>query len=102
VRAILDKVGLSGKEHKLPLALSGGEQQRVGIARAFVNKPKLILADEPTGNLDPKLSAEIMNIFAQFQRVGVTVLIASHDASLIEQMGRRVLTLNEGRLVANL
>jgi cell division transport system ATP-binding protein len=102
VRAILDKVGLSGKEHKLPLALSGGEQQRVGIARAFVNKPKLILADEPTGNLDPKLSAEIMNIFAQFQRVGVTVLIASHDASLIEQMGHRVLTLNEGRLVANL
>lgn len=101
VRAILDKVGLAGKEHKFPLALSGGEQQRVGIARAFVNKPKLILADEPTGNLDPALSAEIMMLFEQFQRAGVTVLIASHDVSLIEQMGHRVLTLNEGRLVAH-
>lgn len=101
VRAILDKVGLSGKEYKFPLALSGGEQQRVGIARAFVNKPKLILADEPTGNLDPKLSTEIMMVFEQFQRAGVTVLIASHDVSLIKQLGHRVLTLNEGRLVAD-
>ena len=101
VRAILDKVGLSGKGHKFPLALSGGEQQRVGIARAFVNKPKLILADEPTGNLDPELSAEIMMIFEQFQKVGVTVLIASHNINLIEQMGYRVLTLDQGRLVTS-
>lgn len=99
VRAVLDKVGLLGKEKKLPLTLSGGELQRVGIARAFVNKPKLILADEPTGNLDPELSAEIMGVFEQFQKVGVTVLIASHDKSLISQMGHRVLTLDHGRLV---
>lgn len=99
VRAALDKVGLLGMEKKYPLALSGGEQQRVGIARAVVNKPRLILADEPTGNLDPELSAEVMHLFEQFQKVGVTVLIASHDIGLINQMGYRVLTLDHGHLL---
>jgi cell division transport system ATP-binding protein len=99
VRAVLDKVGLTGKEGKFPLALSGGEQQRVGIARAVVNKPPLIIADEPTGNLDPELSAEIMLLFEQFQQVGVTVLIASHDISLISQMNHRLLKLDHGQLV---
>lgn len=99
VRAALDKVGLLGKEKKYPLTLSGGEQQRVGIARAVVNRPKLILADEPTGNLDPELSTEVMHIFEQFQTVGVSVLIASHDIDLLTQMGHRVLTLSHGRLI---
>jgi len=99
VRAVLDKVGLSGKEKKYPITLSGGEQQRVGIARAVVNKPKMILADEPTGNLDPELSTEIMNLFTQFQQVGVTILIASHDRGLIEKMHNRVLHLDHGRLL---
>ncbi len=101
VRAALDKVGLLKKERCFPLELSGGEQQRVGIARAVVNKPPLLLADEPTGNLDPQLSAEIMRLFAEFNQVGVSVLIASHDLSLITRMGHRVLTLNEGRLVGD-
>lgn len=101
VRAVLDKVGLSGKEKKYPFGLSGGEQQRVGIARAVVNKPPLIIADEPTGNLDPELSAEIMTLFEQFQQVGVTVLIASHDISLITQMNHRVLKLDQGQLVSS-
>ena len=100
VRAALDKVGLLSKEKMNPLQLSGGEQQRVGIARAVVNKPPLLLADEPTGNLDPKLSADIMNLFAQFSQVGVTVLIASHDLALISEMGRRTLTLDHGNLIA--
>jgi cell division transport system ATP-binding protein len=99
VRASLDKVGLLGKERLLPRALSGGEQQRVGIARAVVNKPPLILADEPTGNLDHELSAEIMLLFGQFQQVGVTVLIASHDMSLINQFNYRLLKLDHGSLV---
>ncbi len=99
VRAALDKVGLLSKEKRYPLALSGGEQQRVGIARAVVNKPKLILADEPTGNLDPELSAEVMTLFEQFQKVGVSVLIASHDIGLLSQMGHRVLTLDHGQLI---
>lgn len=100
VRAALDKVGLLSKEKMNPLQLSGGEQQRVGIARAVVNKPPLLLADEPTGNLDPKLSADIMNLFAQFSQVGVTVLIASHDLALINDMNRRTLTLDHGNLIA--
>lgn len=99
VRAALDKVGLLSKEKMNPMQLSGGEQQRVGIARAVVNKPPLLLADEPTGNLDPELSADIMHLFEQFSQVGVTVLIASHDISLIHEMGRRTLTLEHGRLV---
>jgi cell division transport system ATP-binding protein len=99
VRAALDKVGLLGKEKYNPMALSGGEQQRIGIARAVVNKPQLLLADEPTGNLDPRLSSEIMTLFQEFNRVGVTVLIASHDLSLVARMRHRVLTLNQGRIV---
>lgn len=99
VRAALDKVGLLNKENQYPIALSGGEQQRVGIARAVVNKPPLLLADEPTGNLDPGLSADIMNLFRQFSDVGVTVLIASHDIALIRRLRRRVLTLADGQLI---
>jgi len=100
VRAALDKVGLLSKEKLLPMALSGGEQQRVGIARAVVNTPRIILADEPTGNLDPELSAEIMALFAQFMSVGVSLLVASHDRVLIDGLGYRTLTLEEGRLSA--
>ena len=99
VRAALDKVGLLHKEKDNPLALSGGEQQRVGIARAVVNKPQILLADEPTGNLDPELSSEIMRLFKEFSDVGVTVLIATHDIALIGQMRRRVITLSDGRIV---
>lgn len=98
VRAALDKVGLLDKEKAMPITLSGGEQQRVGIARAVVNKPALLLADEPTGNLDPELSAEIMQLFRDFNQVGVTVLIASHDIALIESMGCRRLVLEQGYL----
>jgi len=100
-RAALDKVGLLGKEKLHPLELSGGEQQRVGIARAVVHKPVLLLADEPTGNLDPTLAGEIMALFEAFNRVGVTVLIASHNVELIAHMQRRVLVLNNGRLVSD-
>lgn len=99
VRAALDKVGLLSKERMNPVQLSGGEQQRVGIARAVVNKPPVLLADEPTGNLDPELSADIMHLFEQFSQVGVTVLIATHDIALIESMGRRRLTLSHGELL---
>ncbi len=99
VRAALDKVGLLSKEKLLPIMLSGGEQQRVGIARAVVNKPPLLLADEPTGNLDPELSAEIMNLFEQFNQVGVSVLIASHDLGLIARLPYRVVTLKEGQMI---
>jgi cell division transport system ATP-binding protein len=98
VRAALDKVGLLHKENQNPMALSSGEQQRVGIARAVVNKPPLLLADEPTGNLDPELSAEIMELFEQFSSVGVTVLIASHDLALISRLEHRMLVLEHGRL----
>ena len=98
VRAALAKVGLENKEKQNPVALSGGEQQRLGIARAVVNKPPLLLADEPTGNLDPDLSAEVMRLFQDFNQVGVTVLIASHDLALIAQLKHRVLTLKEGRM----
>ena len=99
VRAALDKVGLLERENDMPLTLSGGEQQRVGIARAVVNKPRVILADEPTGNLDPALTEEIMSLFQQFNQVGVTVLIASHDLALISRMQHRIMTLRHGRLI---
>jgi len=98
VRAALDKVGLLNKEKLYPITLSGGEQQRVGIARAVVNKPLLLLADEPTGNLDPGLSREIMDLFALFNQVGVSVLIASHDIALIEQLDYPVMALDHGRM----
>ncbi|HWP00865.1 MAG TPA: cell division ATP-binding protein FtsE [Methylococcus sp.] len=98
VRAALGKVGLAAKEKRLPQSLSGGEQQRVGIARAIVHKPAFILADEPTGNLDPDLAREIMEIFVDFNELGTTLLIASHDLALISQIGGRVLRLQQGRL----
>lgn len=98
VRAALDKVGLLDKEKLAPRLLSSGEQQRVGIARAIVNKPQLLLADEPTGNLDPQLSGEIMGLFHQFNQVGVTVLVASHDLSLISRLRHPLLTLQQGRM----
>lgn len=101
VRAALDKVGLLDKEQLNPIMLSGGEQQRVGIARAVVNKPPLLLADEPTGNLDPALSAEIMDLFQDFARVGVSVLIATHDLTLIAKYHHRLLTLREGTLITD-
>ncbi len=98
-RAALDKVGLLHKEKSMPITLSGGEQQRVGIARAVVHKPMLLLADEPTGNLDPVLSREIMQIFVDFNRVGVSVLVASHDLALIDELAMPRLTLNKGLLI---
>lgn len=101
VRAALDKVGLLYREKALPIELSGGEQQRVGIARAVVNKPALLLADEPTGNLDPQLSADIMGLFEDFNRIGTTVMIASHDLALIARLQHRILRLRDGRLVAD-
>jgi len=99
VRAALEKVNLSHKERAVPMALSGGEQQRVGIARALVGKPALLLADEPTGNLDPELSAEIMQLFVDLHRDGSTVMVASHDLRLIQKLKKRVLVLKEGSLI---
>ncbi len=101
VRAALNQVGLLNKEKAHPLALSGGEQQRVGIARAIVGRPPLLVADEPTGNLDPQLAREVMSLFARFNQVGVTLLIASHDLALIASLPYRTLTLDRGRLVAD-
>lgn len=99
VRAALDQVGLLGREQSLPLELSTGEQQRVGIARAVVSKPPVLIADEPTGNLDPELSIDVMNIFRRFNEVGVTVLIASHDLYLLEHFPVRRVRLEGGRIV---
>ena len=99
-RSALDKVGLLKKERSYPHQLSGGEQQRVGIARAVVNKPPLLLADEPTGNLDPGLSVEIINLFEEFNRLGVTIFVATHDLALIGQLPHRILTLHQGRMVS--
>ena len=98
VRAALDQVGLLKKERQFPETLSSGEQQRVGIARAIVSRPKLLIADEPTGNLDPDLSLEVMRIFRRFNEVGVTLLIASHDIALIDQLGCRRIALDDGML----
>jgi cell division transport system ATP-binding protein len=99
VRAALDKVGLLHKEKAVPQTLSAGEQQRVGIARAVVNRPAMLLADEPTGNLDRGLAREILSLFAQFNQVGVTVLIATHDLALLTAGQRRVIELRQGRLL---
>ncbi|HEI9880461.1 TPA: cell division ATP-binding protein FtsE [Proteus mirabilis] len=99
VSAALDKVGLLDKAKNYPIQLSGGEQQRVGIARAVVNKPTVLLADEPTGNLDGELSEGIMRLFEEFNRVGVTVLMATHDMTLVERRNYRILTLGQGRMV---
>jgi cell division transport system ATP-binding protein len=100
VRAALSKVNLLKKEKYYPQALSSGEQQRVSIARAIVNKPTIVLADEPTGNLDPELSREIMALFEDFNHVGVSVLIASHDLALITKLNHRILTLHQGAMVS--
>ncbi|CAN0076048.1 unnamed protein product, partial [Chrysoparadoxa australica] len=99
-RAALDTVGLLSHERKRPITLSGGEQQRVGIARAVVGRPHLILADEPTGNLDPALSAEIMRLFARLNEAGTSVLIATHDIALVESLGYRRIALDHGRVAA--
>lgn len=101
VRAALDQVGLLHKEKQRPETLSTGEQQRVGIARAIVTRPKLLIADEPTGNLDPDLSLEVMRIFRRFNEVGVTLLIASHDLALIDQLGCRRIALENGMLASD-
>jgi cell division transport system ATP-binding protein len=101
VRAALDQVGLLGRERSSPLELSVGEQQRVGIARAVISKPQLLIADEPTGNLDPTLAVEVMKVFKRFQEVGVTVVIASHDPHLVEQFGQREIVLDGGRIAAD-
>ncbi len=100
VRASLDQVGLLGREKSRPLELSTGEQQRVGIARSIVAKPSLLIADEPTGNLDPQLALEIMKLFKRFNEVGVTVVIATHDVHLIEQFAARRIVLDDGRVTA--
>jgi cell division transport system ATP-binding protein len=101
VRASLDQVGLLGRERSSPLELSVGEQQRVGIARAVISRPQLIIADEPTGNLDPGLAIDIMWVFKRFQEVGVTVIIASHDPHLVEQFGQREIVLDGGRIATD-
>jgi len=98
--AALQRVGLSDKFRQFPGTLSTGEQQRVGIARSIVHKPDILLADEPTGNLDPELSAEVMNLFQEFNHFGVTMLIATHDIALIEKMGQQRLKLQKSKLVA--
>ena len=98
VRASLEQVGLLHKEQQNPETLSAGEQQRVGIARAIASRPKLLIADEPTGNLDPDLSLEVMRVFRRFNEFGVTVLIASHDIALIDRLGCRRIELENGRL----
>jgi len=98
VQAALDKVDLLSKISSYPMELSGGEQQRIGVARAVVNRPAILLADEPTGNLDPTLSWEIMKLFEQFNQVGVTVLIASHELDMIKNMKKRIVILNKGRI----
>lgn len=100
VRAALDSVGLLKKENKQPSTLSSGEQQRIGIARAVVTRPKLLIADEPTGNLDPDLSLDIMRLFKRFNDIGVTMIIATHDLSLLDQLSGRRIVLDDGRVVA--
>ena len=101
VQAALDKVDLLSKINSYPMELSGGEQQRIGVARAVVNRPAILIADEPTGNLDPMLSWEMMKLFEQFNQVGVTVLIASHEIDMIKHMNKRIIILNKGRILNN-
>jgi cell division transport system ATP-binding protein len=98
--AALKSVGLHHKMHSYPLQLSGGEQQRVAIARALINEPMLLLADEPTGNLDPDMAMEIMALFQEVNARGTTVLVATHDRDMIQRMGKRVITLDRGRVVS--
>ena len=101
VRAALDQVGLLDRESHRPITLSTGEQQRVGIARAVAGRPDVLIADEPTGNLDPELSLEIMRLFVRFHEVGVTLLIATHDLDLVAQLGQRRIQLVGGRLAGD-
>jgi cell division transport system ATP-binding protein len=99
VPEVLDLVGLSGKERRFPHELSGGEQQRVAIARAFVNRPAILLADEPTGNLDPGTSVGIMRLLDRINRTGTTIVMATHDDEIVDQMRKRVCELEDGKLV---
>ncbi|MCK7623915.1 MULTISPECIES: cell division ATP-binding protein FtsE [Streptomyces] len=99
VPEVLELVGLGGKEDRMPGELSGGEQQRVAIARAFVNRPLLLIADEPTGNLDPQTSVGIMKLLDRINRTGTTVVMATHDQQIVDQMRKRVMELEKGRLV---
>jgi len=101
VRAALDQVGLRDKERLLPLELSVGEQQRVGIARAIVSRPPLLIADEPTGNLDPELASEVMSLFRRLNEVGVTIVVATHDLHLVRESGRREIVLDHGRVAGD-
>jgi len=101
VRAALDQVGLLGRERTFPLELSAGEQQRVGIARAVITKPPVLIADEPTGNLDPDLALEVMNLFHRFNSVGVTVMVATHDVHLLDRFPVRRIHIEQGRLASN-
>ena len=99
VPEVLELVGLGGKEHRYPHELSGGEQQRVAVARAFVNRPLILLADEPTGNLDPDTSIEIMRLLDRINRTGTTVVMVTHDSNIVNQMRRRVVEIEGGRIV---
>ena len=99
VPEVLELVGLEGKGKRLPHELSGGEQQRVAVARAFVNRPMILLADEPTGNLDPSTSVGIMKLLDRINRTGTTVVMATHDAAIVDSMRRRVVELSDGRVV---
>lgn len=99
VPEVLDLVGLSGKERRFPHELSGGEQQRVAVARAFVNRPAILLADEPTGNLDPGTSVGIMRLLDRINRTGTTIVMATHDDEIVDQMRKRVCELEDGKLV---
>ena len=99
VPEVLELVGLGGKEHRYPHELSGGEQQRVAVARAFVNRPMVLLADEPTGNLDPDTSIEIMRLLDRINRTGTTVVMVTHDSNIVNQMRRRVIEIESGRVV---
>ena len=96
---VLDLVGLGGKERRFPHELSGGEQQRVAVARAFVNRPAILLADEPTGNLDPETSVGIMRLLDRINRTGTTIVMATHDDEIVDQMRKRVVEMEDGRLV---
>ena len=98
-RAALDKVGLAGREKASPIALSGGEQQRLCVARAVVNRPSILLADEPTANLDPAAASELMDIFRAFNQVGVTIVVATHDAALVDRYATRIVHLSHGRVI---
>lgn len=99
VPEVLDLVGLSGKEKRLPTELSGGEQQRVAVGRAFVNNPKLLLADEPTGNLDPATSVGIMKLLDRINRTGTTIVMATHDVAIVDQMRKRIVQLDRGHII---